>query len=179
MTNNEGHPMTKDSKSTFPFLQNGITQVGWVVENIDEAVNKFYDYTGIGPWHFYMYGPELLHVMKRNGVDTKYNMATAVTNAGPLRLEFIQPLSGSMVYDEYIDKYGYGGVQHFGIAVENIKKSLEIVRNAGISITMEGGGYGVDGDGYFAYLDTVDLFGIVIELMERPRRRHIPYKIYP
>ena len=46
-------------------------------------------------------------------------------------------------------------------------------------ITMEGGGYGLDGDGYFAYLDTETTFGVTLELMERPKRRHDPYRAFP
>jgi hypothetical protein len=84
-----------------------------------------------------------------------------------------------MAYQSHIDKCGYGGVQHFGIAVENMEESLKIVKKAGINIAMEGAGYGLDGDGYFAYLDTEHLFGITLELMERPKRRRDPLKIYP
>jgi len=165
--------------NAFPFFNNGITQVGWVVEDIDEAVQTFYKNTGIGPWHFYNYGPDLLTKMRRNGKDTVFDMATAVANAGSLRLEMVQPLKGDMVYQEHIDRFGYGGIQHFGIAVPDIKKSLEIVRSLGINIAMEGEGYGLDGDGHFAYLDTFDLVGITIELMQRPKRRKKPLKIYP
>jgi 4-hydroxyphenylpyruvate dioxygenase-like putative hemolysin len=165
--------------AVFPFLKNGIIQVGWIVNDIDKAVENFYRLTNIGPWHFYSYGPKMLKIMRRNGIDTEFEMATAVANAGSLRLEMVQPTFGDMVYQKYIDKYGYGGVQHFGIAVENMEESLEIVRKAGVNIAMEGTGYGLDGDGYFAYLDTEDLFGITLELMCRPKRRRDPLKIYP
>ena len=165
--------------AVFPFLKNGITQVGWIVNDIDKAVENFYRLTNIGPWHFYSYGPKMLKTMRRNGIDTEFEMATAVANAGSLRLEIVQPAFGDMVYQKYIDKHGYGGVQHFGIAVENMEESLEIVRKAGINVAMEGTGYGLDGDGYFAYLDTEELFGITLELMCRPKRRRDPLKIYP
>ena len=171
--------MDEKQKIIFPFFENGITQVGWIVEDLDKAVEKFHRNTGIGPWHFYNYGPDILKTMKRKGVDTEYNMATAVANAGPLRLEYIQPLSGDMVYEAHISAYGFGGVQHFGIAVDNMEESLSIVRRAGIEVVMEGAGYGLDGDGYFAYLNTIEMFGITIELMERPQKRHKPLKIFP
>jgi len=166
-------------KAIFPFLKNGITQVGWIVDNIDKAVANFYRLTNIGPWQFFSYGPKILKTMRRNGVDTEFEMATAVTNAGSLRLEIVQPTFGDMVYQTYINKFGFGGVQHFGIAVENMEESLDIVKKAGINIAMEGIGYGLEGDGYFAYLDTEHLFGITLELMCRPKRRREPLKIYP
>lgn len=169
---------TKEPK-TFPFLDNGITQVAWVVKDLDEAVKRFHDVTGIGPWHYYTYGAPLLSLMRRNGVDTEYRVATAVANSGPLRLELIQPLEGDTIFWEYIERCGYGGVQHFGVAVENMEEAVEQARRAGFTVTMEGRGHGLDGDGHFAYLDTEKALGITIELMERPRRRHTPEKVYP
>jgi hypothetical protein len=44
---------------------------------------------------------------------------------------------------------------------------------------MDGAGFGLDGDGYYAYLDTEELVGTTIELIQRPRRRRPPEKIYP
>lgn len=60
-----------------------------------------------------------------------------------------------------------------------MEEALAIAQKSGISVTMEGGGYGLDGDGHFAYLDTEGIIGITLELMERPKRRHTPEKIYP
>lgn len=165
-------------KAVFPFFKNGITQVAWVVEDAEKTVENFYRLTNIGNWHFYTYGPKILSLMRRNGVDTEFEWVAAVANAGPLRLEVIQkPNFGDTVYNEFIEKGCGGGIQHFGIAVENMEESLEIVRKAGIKVTMEGAGYGLDGDGYFAYLDTEKLFGITLELMCRPKRRRDPVKI--
>ena len=166
-------------EATFPFLKNGITQVCWVVEDLDKTVENFYKMTNISPWEIYYYGPENLTTMRRYGKDTEFENLTAVSNAGPLRLEIVQPISGDTVYQDFVNKYGYGGVQHFGIAVENMEESLEIARKAGIDIVMEGAGYGLDGDGYYAYLDTEHIFGIMLELMCRPKRRKEPLKRYP
>ncbi len=162
-----------------PFLTKGITQVAWVVEDLDKSVEMHHRLFGTGPWHYYRYGRELLSMMRRNGKDTEYAMSTAVANAGTTRLELIQPIQGDTVYSEFVGKNGYGKVHHFGLAVENMQESLEIARRAGFTVTMEGSGYGLDGDGHFAYLDTEKVFGIILELMERPKRRRTPWKIFP
>lgn len=169
----EEHP------SRFPFMLNGVTQIAWVVADLDEAVERFHRFTGIGPWHFYRYGRAMLHTMKRHGKDSEYEILAAVANAGDTRLELIQPLEGDTIFTEFVRKHGYGGVQHLGIAVTDMDSALETVKSFGIPVTMEGGGHGVDGDGYFAYLDTEGIVGITLELMERPKRRRKPYKIYP
>ncbi len=171
--------MLEAKDSMLPFLTRGITQVAWVVEDLDKAVKEFYDKFGIGPWHFYRYGNPLLKMMRRWGKETSYCMITAVANAGATRLELIQPIEGDTIFSEFVLKNGYGKVQHFGIAIDNMKEALEIAHKAGVSVTMEGSGYGLEGDGHFAYLDTEDIIGITLELMERPKKRHKPYKIYP
>ena len=162
-----------------PFLSKGITQVCWVVEDLDKAVEMHHRFFGTGPWHFYRYDRSLLSMMRRNGKDTEYVIDAAVANAGTTRLELVQPISGDTVHLEFAKKNGYGKVHHFGLAVDSMRESLEIVRRAGFSVTMEGSGYGLDGDGHFAYLDTEETFGITLELMERPRRRRMPMKVFP
>jgi hypothetical protein len=46
-------------------------------------------------------------------------------------------------------------------------------------MTMDGAGFGRDGDGHYAYLDTEDQLGVTIELIERPQGRMPPEKVYP
>ncbi len=44
---------------------------------------------------------------------------------------------------------------------------------------MDEAGFGFGGDGRYAYLDTEDLLGTVVELIERPQRKQLPEKVYP
>jgi len=171
--------MEKLKDVLFPFLAGGVTQVAWVVDDLDKAVEMQYRELGIGPWHYYLYDRSMLSMMRRGGVDTEYAMDTAVSNAGATRLEIVQHVSGDTVYAEFARKHGYGKVHHLGLAVDDMREALEIVRRAGIAVTMEGSGYGLDGDGHFAYLDTEDTYGITLELMERQKRRRVPRRIYP
>jgi hypothetical protein len=43
----------------------------------------------------------------------------------------------------------------------------------------DGSGFGLDGDGHFAYLETEDALGVTLELIQRPKARVQPEKIYP
>ncbi|MFA5468876.1 MAG: VOC family protein, partial [Sphaerochaetaceae bacterium] len=97
---------------------------------------------------------------------------------GQTRIEIIENLEGDTIYTDFIAKHGYG-LQHLGIYVNDIEKALEEAKKAGFSVIMEGGGFGLDGDGYFAYLDTENEFGISYELIQRPLKRHEPEEIYP
>ena len=46
-------------------------------------------------------------------------------------------------------------------------------------MTQDGAGFGKDGDGHYAYLNTEEIIGTAIELIERPKERLEPEKIYP
>lgn len=82
------------------------------------------------------------------------------------------------VYGEFVEKHGYG-VHHFGVLVDNMEEALERVPGAGFKNIQDGAGFGPDDDRHYAYLDTEDVIGMTIELIERPRRRNPPEKVYP
>ncbi len=168
----------KNPADLFPFLKNGIAQIALVVPDLDEAVRNWWDRFGVGPWHFYTYGRPLLRRMTRRGKPADYRMRLAVTSLGPLRIELIQALEGDTVYAEFVGKHGYG-VHHLGLLVEDMPAALRQARKAGLPMTMDGAGFGLDGDGHYAYLDTEDLLGVTLEFIQRPRRRHKPEKVYP
>jgi catechol 2,3-dioxygenase-like lactoylglutathione lyase family enzyme len=165
-------------KRKIPFLKNGVAQVALVVEDIDKTVANYWKLFGIGPWHIYTYGKPLLKKMTYHGKPCEYRMRVALANIGPLRIELIEMLEGDTVYAEFVKKHGYG-VHHFGILVDDIKAAIAQAKDAGWTVTMDGSGFGRDGDGYYAYLDTEDEISVILELDERPKGRVPPEKIYP
>ena len=70
-------------------------------------------------------------------------------------------------------------MQHLGVLVDDMKQAIKEAEQAGYKIIMDGAGFGLDGDGHYAYLDTEAELGVTIELIQRPKRRHKPEKIYP
>jgi len=165
-------------EGTLPFLGNGVAQLGFVVRDLDAAVEQYWKLFGIGPWHFYTYGPPLVKKMSYRGRPVEYRMRIALSNIGPLRIELIQPLEGDTVYAEFVKEHGYG-IHHLGLLVENMGKSLARAAEAGLQMTMDGAGFGKDGDGHYAYLETEGLIGTTLELIERPKGRMPPEKVYP
>jgi len=161
-----------------PFLQNGIAQVCILVPNLEPVVESYYKIFGIGPWHFYTYAKPLVKKMSYHGLEADYSMRVALSYFGPMRIELIEPLEGNTVYADFIKEHGYG-VQHFGLLVEDMQSALQLAHEAGLAMTMDGSGFGLDGDGHYAYLDTEEKFGITLELIERPKGRVTPEKIYP
>ena len=161
-----------------PFLKSGVGQIAQVVENLEETVQQYWRLFGVGPWDFYTYERPLVSRMTYRGAPADYSMRIALSWFGPTRIELIQVVRGPTIYDEFVRNHGYG-VQHLGLVVPDMAEALELARAAGLEVLMDGGGFGADGDGCYAYLDTQERLGITLELVQRPLRRRPPEKVFP
>ena len=169
--------MTSGSpKKAFPLR--AIAQIAFVVPDVEQTARTMTERFGCGEWHFYTYGKPLVKRMTRRGKPAEYTMKVALGYIGDMRIELIEPLEGDTVYNEFVQKHGYG-IHHLGVLTDNMQTSLAAAAEAGLAMTMDGAGFGPDGDGHYAYLDTEDLIGTTIELIERPKRRQPPEKIFP
>jgi catechol 2,3-dioxygenase-like lactoylglutathione lyase family enzyme len=153
-------------------------QCGFVVQDLDACIRAYHERLGAAGWQIYTYGPAILNRMIYRGKNVSYSSRIGLNNISGVRIELIQPLEGPTVYHEFIEKHGYG-LHHLGIYVDDIKAAIAEAEAAGITVSMEGGGHGLDGDGYFAYLDTEELLGTTYELIQRPLRRREPESVYP
>jgi len=167
-----------NAQGALPFLRNGVSQIALVVPDLEAAVRSFWSLLGIGPWHFYTYDKGLLRSMSYRGRPADYSMRLALAWAGPLRIELIQMLEGETVYADFVHNHGYG-LHHLGVLVEDMEAALRQAEAAGLRVAMDGAGFGLDGDGHYAYLDTEERLGTTIELIQRPKRRRPPEKVYP
>ena len=170
--------MNQNQSKSLPFLENGIAQIALVVKDLDKTVKMYHAVFGIGPWHFYTYKRPFVKHMTYGGENADYSMRVALSYFGPMRIELIEQKEGDTVYKDFIETHGYG-VQHLGLLVENMQEAIEQAEAAGYTVTQDGSGFGLDGDGHYAYLNTEKDFGVTFELIERPSRRQPPEKIYP
>ena len=161
-----------------PFLDNGIAQIAFVVEDLDATVEAYHQTFGIGPWHFYTYGAPLVKKMSYHGKPSQYKMRVALSYFGPMRIELIEMVEGDTVYADFVKEHGYG-VQHLGVLVNDMEEALAQAEAAGFSMIMDGSGFGVDGDGHYAYIDTEKVYGVTYELIQRPKQKQPPEKVYP
>jgi hypothetical protein len=63
----------------------------------------------------------------------------------------IQPVAGENVYSDFVKQHGYG-VHHISLLVDDMESALAEARTAGFEMTMDGAGFGADGDGHYPYL---------------------------
>lgn len=170
--------MSDNTRPPLPFLKNGVAQVALVVKDLNEAMEQYWNLFGIGPWHVYTYGWPLVKRMTRHGRPAEHKMRVGLAWLGPMRIELIEMLEGDTVYAEFVKEHGYG-VHHLGVVVDDIEAAITEARAAGFEMTQDGAGFGLDGDGHYAYLDTEAKIGTTIELIQRPKRRVPPERIYP
>jgi catechol 2,3-dioxygenase-like lactoylglutathione lyase family enzyme len=170
--------MSEAGARRLPFFDKGIAQVAIIVPNLEEAVENYWTLFGIGDWHFYTYGKPLVKRMSYQGEPNEYKMRVALSYLGPMRIELIEMVEGDTVYADFVREHGYG-VHHFGVLVEDMGEAIADAEAAGLRMIMDGAGFGHDGDGHYAYLDTEAKIGVTIELIERPKGRMPPEKVYP
>jgi hypothetical protein len=161
-----------------PFQVTAVNQVGFVVKDIDKAMEAYWR-VGVGPWRIYTYGAPLVKNITYRGRPGNWRFRIALANVGGFSLELIQPLSGESIYSEFLEKHGAGGIQHLGIVVDNLDLVVEEARRSGYEVIQSGQGHGVRGDGKFAYLSTEDDLLTVYELMELVSERYAPERVYP
>ncbi len=167
-----------DVKPQAPFLKNGIRQIAVIVEDLDKAVEMYWQLLGIGPWHIYTYSKPFVKTMTYRGQPADYKMRLALADVGPVQIELIEVLGDETIYAEFVKEHGYG-LHHMGVLVEDMEVAKNEAAAVGLTVIQDGGGYGLDGDGGYAYLDTEDKLGTTLELISRPKRRAEPEEIYP
>lgn len=170
--------MTLHEKATLLAIQKGFDQVALVVEDLDKAVETYWSLLGIGPWAIYTYGRPLVKEMSYRGSPADFSFRVAFTKVGDVAVELIESLEGDTIYADFARERGYG-VHHFGKFVEDMGPALEEARAAGFTVIQEGSGFGLDGSGHYAYLDTEATIGVTLEFIELPKERAAPERMYP
>ena len=145
----------------------GINQLGYVVKNSSDTATKYQNLFDTNP-------PVILEAEVtdvREGLDGKavppYKIRFAFVTLGELQLEFIQVLEGTpTLYTNFLKKSGEG-LHHIGVNVPDLKSVVDIASSIGFSVLWSGQIYSVP----FAYLDTQDQLGTILELIEmRPSK---------
>ncbi|MEM3421407.1 MAG: VOC family protein [Candidatus Hadarchaeum sp.] len=153
-----------------------ISQIGIVTKNVDNAVKRYWETLGIGPWKIHRYEPPNLRDTKLRGVPAKYSMKIALAKVGSIELELIEPLKGPNLYEEFLAKRGEGFHHIAKYQKGDLKKELDAFEAMGIKVLMSGKCKGVE----FYYLDTEPILGIIYELVRIGKGGVIPpVAVYP
>ena len=145
-----------------------VVQVGWVVKDVDSAVNYW---EKIGLKNIRRAGVMEFPDVTYNGKKTPISMKMAFADIGGVQIEWIQPVKGKSVYDDFLQKHG-DGVHHLAFAVsspEQMEEQIAYFKSKGVGVVQRGSWEGTKGKGLFAYLDTAEKGGgITFELAYNP-----------
>ncbi|WP_114857014.1 VOC family protein [Azospirillum brasilense] len=138
-----------------------IRQAGYVVDDIEAAMDYWSRTLGIGPW-FYNERVPIKNYTYR-GERYEVHNSVALANSGPLQMELIQTRNDApSMYRDFL-KAGRTGLQHVAYWTENYDADLERLTAQGFKPVMSGE---VGEKGRFVYFDTEYHPGTVIELSE-------------
>lgn len=154
-----------------------IDQVGFLVRDLQSAMEGYWRTFGIGPWKVYTNTAPPLRCSYR-GRPSSYRMKLALAKSGPLVIELLQYIDGDSIHREFLES-GREGLEHLGIYVPNLEEALSVLRQRGVGILQTAWGVGAKGDGGYAFLDTESTLGAIMEVIQAPSERVPPEQVYP
>ncbi len=154
-----------------------IKQCAVVVRDLDEAVVRWTEQLGIGPWTAYRLEPPRLREKRYRGEDVEFSLRHALAWQGELQFELVQPLSGPSIFRDHLDSHGEGP-HHVGRYVPDHAAAVAHALERGWTPIQSARGFGAEGDGAFAYF-TPPGVAMIVELISAPRVRIEPEFVYP
>lgn len=138
-----------------------IRQLGYVVPDIEAAMDYWSRELGVGPW---FYNPKVPIVNYRyRGESYQPHNSVALANSGPLQVELIQTRNDvPSMYRDFM-RAGNFGLQHVAYWTQDYDADLARLTAQGLKQVMSGE---VGERGRFVYFDTEYHPGTVIELSE-------------
>ena len=138
-----------------------IRQLGYVVADIDAAMDYWSTTLGVGPWY---YNPKVpIENYQYRGEAYQPHNSVALANSGFVQVELIQCRNDvPSMYRDFLQA-GHTGLQHVAYWTENYDADLARLTEQGFRAVMSGE---VGDRGRFVYFDTEYHPGTVIELSE-------------
>jgi methylmalonyl-CoA/ethylmalonyl-CoA epimerase len=138
-----------------------VDQVGIVVRDMDKTIKNYREIFGISFPRVVV--PDYFNRVFR-GKPENFRMKIGLAMMGALQIELIQPLEGKTTYGEFLGKWGEG-IHHLGFNVHNLDERVTTFQKLGVDVLMSGERVGAK----FAYMDTDEIVGIIIELIQKEK----------
>lgn len=144
-----------------PQLFGPVMQLGFVVRDLDEAMEHWTGRVGIGPF-FVLQHVQFAEAWYR-GQRTDVDMSVALAQWGEVQVELIQQFNAApSIYSDFPGR-ALGGLQHVGVMTDSVAADLERLRAVGVEPVQ----WGSTANGIrFAYVSTDLHPGGMIELIE-------------
>jgi len=138
-----------------------VVQVGIIVRDAHAAVDAWTSRFQIGPGKFVDWPPTPAAAATGtyHGGPGNFRMRLAFLQAGPVQLEFIQPLEGDNIYSEFLEQHGEG-LHHLLFEVDDPDA---VAAGLGVKVLQSGSSTLFPG-AIWSYLDTQDMLAAIVEL---------------
>jgi methylmalonyl-CoA/ethylmalonyl-CoA epimerase len=138
-------------------------QVAFVVRDLERGVHDL-GLDGAGPWRGFVFDADLVEGREYHGRPAEWSARVALNDRRP-QFELIEPLTGPNIYEDWLETHGEG-LHHLGYIVPSVSEITAQMTAAGHPTIQAGHSLGVDRDGVFAYYDTAEALGFIIEAIE-------------
>jgi hypothetical protein len=139
-------------------------QVGMVVRDIDATMKTLTALLGVGPFRVVdCPAPERKDQQYLRGEPAKFHTRQAFVDLGGFELELIQPIEGTTIWSEFLEKHG-PGLHHIRFNTPDLEHVVDSLDARGIKKTQEGAG--IREGTYWANFDTEALLGFTLEIMK-------------
>lgn len=159
-----------------------VTQIAFVVEDLEDGMDRFGGLLGVKPWEVYRFEPPRLTDRTYRGDPHEYSMALALTEVAGTMIELIEPLEGESIYTEHLDEHGEG-LHHIAcFAFDDLEAVIDEFERAGMGILQSGtfGPEDTDEGVEFFYFDTeAELNGVIFETARYLDELPDPDRTYP
>jgi len=144
---------------------NVLTQVGFIVRDIEVSKRKFAAFFGVEPPNHFDGGKFEVTGTTVQGEPAPYaNCWMAFFNAGPnVQIELIQPNGVKSTWQDYLDEHGEG-IHHIAFNVKGMDSKIAACEEFGMKCVQRGK-YGNAG-GEYAYMDASGDLKCILELLE-------------
>lgn len=141
-----------------------IFQVGFAVDNLEQAMKNWTECYKIGPWRISVLSsdtiPDLIHC--DSAVAEKFSYRMATTMVGNIQFELMEANETTPIYSDFLKKRGVG-IHHFKEQIPEPSMNAEIERYNELGIQPLYGGHFYNAS--FYYMDTPSqLSGVLVEL---------------
>jgi len=128
--------------------------VGIVVHDLDDAMRRYQEELGVGPWG--VFGGEFEGEYRGRAMTLEARAAYARSGNG--YVELVQPVKGDWTASVFLKERGEGAY-HLGYYVDDLDETVARARDLGYGVDL------ISTNGGFAYLDASRSAGVHIELV--------------
>ncbi|HEY8646035.1 MAG TPA: VOC family protein [Gaiellaceae bacterium] len=145
-----------------------VHQVGVIVADLERAIAGHARLLGFddAAWRRASFDQESVLELTLRGEPAAFSIRLAFAGNDP-EIELIEPVAGSSIYHEWLEERGEG-LHHIAVVVNSLVAATAAMEASDFAVLQAGRGFQPEGTGGFAYYDTAQVLGYVLEAVELP-----------